>query len=327
MELFLLLPILLGFAAVGMLSDGGANNVNASADGQSVDDDVVVGTNSTEDLSGGAGDDFVLGGRGADLIEGDKDDDLLLGENGSDQIFGGIGYDMILGGAGNDAIYGMKGHDYLIGGAGNDTLIGGAGDDTLIGTTGADKLEGGSGEDLIIGLDAKGSTSVLELNMLGTTAEAEASLKAITDKLTEKYGTANATSGILDRVETAFSVADSNDADDALYGGGNNDTIVADLSDTVTTGEGNDVIHALSGGANEVLTVTDFNPASDKLYVYVPSGTNTAITLVNGTSQEAGVSVVIAGDTVAVLKGLLAANIAPGSIVASIAQPDLQANF
>lgn len=106
---------------------------------------------------------------------------------------------------------------------------------------------------------------------------------------------------------------DIND-NDVLYGGGDNDLIFADFSDTVYGGGGEDALHVASVGEKEAVVVNDFNPAEDTLTIYVPAGTDQTITFVNGATASDGVSVMIAGDTVAVLKGLFASDIGSQSI-------------
>ncbi|MGE5546258.1 MAG: beta strand repeat-containing protein [Solirubrobacterales bacterium] len=73
--------------------------------------DLMVGTDAAETLSGNAGDDEIWGGSGADTVDG------------------GVGRDMLHGGAGNDVIYGGEGDDLLVGDGGDDWLLGGAGTD------------------------------------------------------------------------------------------------------------------------------------------------------------------------------------------------------
>lgn len=86
-----------------------------------------------------------------------KGNDVIQGTNGSQQIFGMTGNDKIFGNGGHDNLYGYLGNDQLNGGAGNDflngwdgrdTLKGGTGNDILYGGKGADNLTGGAGKDM-----------------------------------------------------------------------------------------------------------------------------------------------------------------------------------
>ena len=87
------------------------------------------------------------------VVEGTDSSEQLLGTNGNDLINGYLGDDQIFGFAGNDTLNGGAGNDYLAGGngsgtnSGNDIINGGAGDDTLSGEDGNDILNGGAGND------------------------------------------------------------------------------------------------------------------------------------------------------------------------------------
>ena len=115
--------------------------------------DILVGHEGNDTLSGGGGDDTLKGNDGNDRLFGQSSDDLLQGS---------IGSDILEGGAGNDTLYGNEGSDLFRGGGGNDTLSGGAGfgqdklkgedgDDSLAGGGGNDTLQGGDDDDLLFG--------------------------------------------------------------------------------------------------------------------------------------------------------------------------------
>jgi Ca2+-binding RTX toxin-like protein len=315
LELLLLLPALAGIAFFGFGSSGGGadDTPNPNPNTSNPDDTVIEGTSSADALRGSADREFILGGSNADKLEGGGDDDYLLGEAGSDSIFGGVGFDMMLGGAGNDAMFGGRGFDTLIGGAGNDTLQGAEGNDVLAGSSGADKLEGGAGADVISGYDLSPGTTPSRLSLAVPASLSNASLQAGVDEAETVFGTA-ATADLISRLRAGLSSADASDADDQLFGGRGNDTIYADFSDTITGGQGADQLIVNSNGANEVVTITDLNPAEDTLRIFVPVGTNPAITFVNGATPEIGVTVNVAGDAVARLVGLTAAQIPAGFI-------------
>ncbi|MEM7427090.1 MAG: tandem-95 repeat protein [Pseudomonadota bacterium] len=123
-------------------------------------DDVIVGTNAGETLSGGVGNDTISGLGGADLLRGNAGNDILNGGDGADDQFGGggndtlnggNGYDILDGGGGADVLNGEGGIDDLYGGGGNDVLNGGAGFDILFGEDGDDILNGGAGPDELYG--------------------------------------------------------------------------------------------------------------------------------------------------------------------------------
>ncbi len=132
-------------------------------------DDALSGSAGNDLISGGLGEDFLLGSGGSDTLNGNDGDDILLGGGGSDSLFGNLGDDTLFGGRGSDTLdggagrndlHGMSGNDLLIGnneaekmlgGTGRDTASGGGGEDTLIGGTGDDLIDGGAEDDIIEG--------------------------------------------------------------------------------------------------------------------------------------------------------------------------------
>lgn len=83
------------------------------------DNDVWVGTDSSESFDGGVGNDTLSGGGGNDLLLGGDGNDSLEGGSGDDDLFGGAGNDTINGGDGDrDEVWGLAGNDVLMGGAG-----------------------------------------------------------------------------------------------------------------------------------------------------------------------------------------------------------------
>jgi len=99
-------------------------------------------------------DDILVGGNGNDKLSGRKGDDTILGGGGKDKLSGGKGDDVLEGGSGNDKLSGGKGDDVLDGGAGSDKVKGGKGDDTAIftvaeNTDAHDVYDGGKGNDTL----------------------------------------------------------------------------------------------------------------------------------------------------------------------------------
>ena len=90
------------------------------------------------------------------IVEGTDSSEQLSGTTGNDIINGYLGDDQLFGFTGNDTLNGGAGDDYLAGGngsgsnSGNDILNGGAGNDTLSGEDGNDTLSGGAGNDSYI---------------------------------------------------------------------------------------------------------------------------------------------------------------------------------
>jgi Ca2+-binding RTX toxin-like protein len=114
-------------------------------------DDVVRGSQASDNLYGDAGSDRIGGRAGDDVIDGGDGNDLLFGEAGNDILRGGAGNDQALGGAGDDRIGGKTGDDWLHGNEGNDSIWGDEGVDVLYGGTGDDRLSGGADDDILFG--------------------------------------------------------------------------------------------------------------------------------------------------------------------------------
>ncbi|MBC7855298.1 MAG: hypothetical protein IAF94_17865 [Pirellulaceae bacterium] len=93
---------------------------------------------------------IVYGGKGNDVIFGSNGSNELHGDEGNDALFGGNGADLLIGGDGNDFLFGGNGADALFGGAGMDWLFGGNGADLLDGGDDEDWLFGGNGADLLL---------------------------------------------------------------------------------------------------------------------------------------------------------------------------------
>ena len=75
----------------------------------------------------------------------------IVGTSGTDNLTGTVGGDTIYGLAGNDTIDGSAGADYIDGGADDDVLTGGNGSDVLIGGDGSDQLSDGGSNDVLLG--------------------------------------------------------------------------------------------------------------------------------------------------------------------------------
>lgn len=113
--------------------------------------DTVNGGNGDDTITGGGGRDVIDGGEGADSVHGGGGNDTISGQNGDDILFGRFHNDRLQGGRGDDQLRGNQGNDVLVGGTGDDTLSGGSGNDTLLAGSGDDRLQGSRGNDRIIG--------------------------------------------------------------------------------------------------------------------------------------------------------------------------------
>jgi len=105
-------------------------------------EDVQIGSDGDDTLTGTDGNDFIAGGDGDDTIDGRAGDDTLHGDDGDDTVDGGAGHDNVHGDGGDDDLDGGDGSDLVHGGTGDDTLQGGDSADW-----GFDNLYGGFGSD------------------------------------------------------------------------------------------------------------------------------------------------------------------------------------
>lgn len=123
-----------------------------------MDDDVLAGGATWDQMFGRDGNDQLVGDGGDDILQGDAGDDELLGGDGSDMLDGGMGADRLSGGGMPDALMGGEGNDVLDAGAEHDMLEGGRGNDTLAGGTGADAfiVSPDSGNDVVLDFEATG---------------------------------------------------------------------------------------------------------------------------------------------------------------------------
>ena len=134
------------------------NNVFIGTDGNDTisgtpEDELIFGLKGDDSLGGNDGNDTISGGKGDDRLEGNNGNDILIGEKGNDTLIGGHGRDNLIGGKGDDSLHGGTGEDVLLGGKGHDTLLGGEANDILNGGKGNDLLNGDTGDDVIIGGD------------------------------------------------------------------------------------------------------------------------------------------------------------------------------
>jgi Ca2+-binding RTX toxin-like protein len=211
-------------------------------------DDEITGGDGSDTLAGNNGSDSLNGGEGADLLFGNQGDDLLNGGLGADTVCGGKDSDSITGSEGDDNLYGDSGNDLLFGNTGADKLDGGAGDDTLCGGKDSDTLTGSSGNDTLAG--NKGSDSL---------AGGDGN-----DWLCGNQGADTLDGGSGN--DTLFAGKDS----DSLTGGDGDDFLCGDLgSDTLTGGTGSDRFSSSTGvpftAAAGVDTITDFLAGTDKI--------------------------------------------------------------
>ena len=221
-------------------------------------DDTLLGNNGSDNLFGGVGDDKLYGGQGSnnqigsakegDLLIGDSGNDTLSGNEGNDTIYGGSDDDLAFGGKDDDFIYGEKGNDTIFGNRGSDTIIGGLGNnrsvdqtsdrDFLSGNTENDFLLGSEGEDTIYG--GKGNDIVYAGKdndiIWGDLGS---------DTLLGDAGNDTILGGVSGAFETDLSgdLIFGGSGEDIIYGNEGNDSILGgEDNDTLLGGEGNDTI-------------------------------------------------------------------------------------
>jgi PKD repeat protein len=185
------------------------------------------------------------------IIGGDADDTIRVDPrvtipvyvqagNGDDDVATGIGNDTVIAGNGNDSIDSYRGNDYVEAGNGADFIHGGGGNDSIDGGAGSDVIFGDNGRDSI---------------------EAGSGSDSITGGAGSDFITA------------------SGDVDHAV-GSYGNDTIVGDLDDTLTGGQGHDRV--LRNSSNPLPPPIE-DPVSPTAPTVIPQPSGFAIL-----SQETG---------------------------------------
>lgn len=226
---------------------------------------VLVGTEAGETLTGYDVADVIDGLGGEDDISGHDGADVLSGGAGNDRLDGDNGADQLLGGSGQDRLYGEDGNDVLVGGTEGDLLDGGLGSDVY-------RFGFGDGQDRIVSHNynpdpAKVDAIEFQSGVLFSDVMLRRSGQDLvvvlgdgTDTLTvEDYFWNDANSGERRVEELRFSdgtVWDVNDVkQQVLVGTDASEVLIGyDVADTIDGLAGNDTIHghagndALSGG-------------------------------------------------------------------------------
>lgn len=310
MELILLFG--LPFLAWGLIGDhGGSGGSGSSADDgpdstdtlsdysgsaeiTPVDSTIFKAMDQADQVVGTPGDEVVFAGGGSDYVSGGAGDDVISGEAGADTLGGGAGDDTLLGGIGNDKLYGGTGDDYLLGGAGNDYLDGGSGNDTVGSGSGGDTLIGGSGDDFLQGVN---------FDVPPTDTDWEDSRFGF--NLFDRFG-ADLSQTQVDRLGRAINNHDAATDPSELYGGDGNDYLFGDKGDLMTGGSGRDTFVAYHVSGDDPVTMTDYNPAQDRLVVSHDGPEPLEVTVAD---SSAGAVLRLDGADVAVLTGIKAVDI------------------
>jgi len=239
--------IVYGDSSYQLFDMGDGNNAVYAGGG----DDTILGGSGNDWIDGGTGADYMNGGLGNDTYIVDSIGDVIVDAGGTDTVYSMIDYTLATGlenlyltgdafrGWGNEAansIYASANGSDIKGFGGNDRLYGGSSADTIDGGDGDDRIEGGGGNDVLSGGNG------------------------------------------IDDIK-------GGDGNDLIRGDAGNDTLRGEAgNDTVDGGLGNDIIHGGAGndvltggdgydtfvfdaalGANNVDTITDFNPVHDTI--------------------------------------------------------------
>jgi Ca2+-binding RTX toxin-like protein len=253
-------------------------------------DDVLIGNDDVNVLSGAAGDDYIDGLNGNDTLNGGDGDDILNGGLGDDVLNGSIGEDTLVGGAGDDTLQSGEGADVVNGGSGTDTasyaasIVGvsvslltrtGAGGeaegDVLIGIenlTGsgfADVLEGDAGNNVL-----DGGTGIDTVSYANATAAVTINLASVNPQATGGAGT-----DTLLRLENVVGskfadTLNGTTGDNVMTGGAGNDVIkTLGGNDTLSGGFGNDQLFGGAGADMFVFAIDAENGGKDVVRDYV----------------------------------------------------------
>jgi Ca2+-binding RTX toxin-like protein len=294
--------------------------------------DRLDGTNSANDLNGGAGNDSLYayagndtltGGAGNDLIDGGADTDTAsyagaasavtvflwgsqaTGGDGTDAVYN---FENVIGSAFNDRIDGTNTVNDLNGGAGNDSLYAYAGDDTLTGGAGNDLLDAGADIDTVSYAGAAGAITVFLWGSQASGADGADTLYNFEKVIGSAFN---------DRL-------DGTNSNDGLMGGAGNDSLNGyGGADTLEGGAGNDLLNGGAGADSYVFasasgldTIQGFAVAeADKIQLASNlngSGITTAAQALAATSYASGNAIVDlgAGNSVTLV------GVAPGGLSA-----------
>jgi Ca2+-binding RTX toxin-like protein len=230
--------------------------------------DVILGSDFGE---------FVTGWEGNDTVSGGGGNDQVMGELGNDRLFGNAGNDILIGGDGNDQLSGNAGDDILDGGWGNDTYYFNRGDghDTINEAYSNENNrvvfgEGISLENLRLRQEAGGV--VFEIIGSGDSLYlANTFLNPNGPKMVNQFVFADGT--VMDLAQFQ-SVMVGTPLNDWLYGSPGNDTLLGLGGDDTLIGmEGNDVLQGgqgndtLSGGSGSDTYIYNLGDGLDRITI------------------------------------------------------------
>ena len=261
-------------------------------------DDLLVGDDESNVLSGGLGNDTLMGGAGilGDVFRGGSGTDtvsyassttalnLVLGLGGTVGDATKDSYDSIenaIGGSEGDTIEGTDGANRIEGQAGNDTLIGGGGDDSLFGGEGDDVLknsgdgnhyyDGGVGNNTV---SYEGFSTALRLSLASSGASSNgAQGSEFFTNIQNFVGGNNDDSMVGNSLANRFEggagndTLSGNDGNDELIGGTGNDSLIGGAgADLLNGGAGYDTVSYATSMVGIGLDMTDATKSTGQAY-------------------------------------------------------------
>ena len=214
-----------------------------------------------------------------EILNGSASADQLTGGSDDNTLYGADGADTLRGSDGNDILHGDDGDDTLRGGADIDVLEGGDGDDLLVGGFGADKLDGGLNTAIGDTADYSDEGAIRTTLAEGTYTAVNVSggdsdqIKNIENVKGSNTGDDSITGDAL------VNVIDGQGGDDTLSGGANNDTVVGGAGDDTLRGNSGD--DYLEGGSG--LDTADYK---DEGKISVDLSVADEVTIINGADTE-----------------------------------------
>lgn len=269
-----------GYDGVSYSSRSG--NVKLSLDGKANDGAKNEGDNvaaNIEQLGGGAGNDVLVGSDASNNLYGEFGNDVLKGLGGSDYLNDGEGNDEVFGGPGSEYMTNRAGEDEYYGGDGDDYIDAGSNAD------GRDVFSGGPGEDR---LDYSERSLALFIDVADPGGDGDVA-SSENDNVKPDFERVDGGSDS-DEIRGGGS-------GEYLYGGGSfgNDTLIGrggpdvlnsgEGADNLNGGEGYDSIYA--GGGDD--TVDSLDDGED--YVDCGAGVTDTVTAADGFDEFANCEV------------------------------------
>ena len=249
--------------------------------------DTIIGDDSTNAISSGAGADTVLAGGGNDTVAGNAGNDCLDGGAGSadwldySYLPSSVSVDMV---AGRSSINGNIDNDTLSnfeairGGSGNDTIAGDDNDNTFVGGSGNDSIDGRGGNDWVR-YDYLASGVGVSVQLNGSAAGRATVLGSENDTLLNIENIIGSDYRDTISGDSLANTLVGGGAEDSLSGGAGNDCLLGGTgNDTLSGGDGNDILDG--GGIGQ--DVANYSYASAGLTLTLSGVATNLFTIVAG---------------------------------------------